>query len=52
MRAPSEELPIVLDGVMVTAGPVTILDEIRARLRWHHHHDSSTDPDTDDEPAA
>jgi len=28
MRAPSEELPIVLDGVTVTAGPVTILDNI------------------------
>jgi tungstate transport system ATP-binding protein len=32
MRAPSEELPIVLDGVTVTAGPVTILDNISVSL--------------------
>ena len=32
MRAPSEELPIVLDGVTVTAGPVTILDNISLTL--------------------
>jgi tungstate transport system ATP-binding protein len=32
MRAPSEELPIVLDGVTVTAGPVTILDNIALTL--------------------
>ena len=39
MRAPSSELPIVFDGVTVTAGGVTILDNIalsagcRARRR-------------------
>ena len=32
MRAPSEELPVVLDGVSVTAGPVTILDNIELTL--------------------
>ena len=32
MRAPSEELPVVLDGVSVTAGPVTILDNIALTL--------------------
>jgi tungstate transport system ATP-binding protein len=32
MRAPSEELPIVLDGVSVTAGLVTILDNIALTL--------------------
>ena len=32
MRAPSEELPVVFDGVTVTAGPVTILDRIALTL--------------------
>ena len=32
MRAPSEELPVVLDGVSVTAGPVKILDNIALTL--------------------
>ncbi|UPK03489.1 ATP-binding cassette domain-containing protein [Bradyrhizobium sp. 170] len=32
MRAPSSELPIVFDGVMVTAGGVTILDDIALTL--------------------
>ncbi|XIA65218.1 ATP-binding cassette domain-containing protein [Bradyrhizobium sp. TZ2] len=32
MRAPSEELPIVFDGVTVTAGPVTILDGVALTL--------------------
>ena len=32
MRAPSSELPIVFDGVTVTAGPVTILDRIALTL--------------------
>jgi tungstate transport system ATP-binding protein len=32
MRAPSEELPVVFDGVTVTAGPVTILDNISLSL--------------------
>ena len=32
MRAPSEELPIVLDGVTVTAGAVTILDNLALTL--------------------
>ena len=32
MRAPSEELPIVLDGVSVTAGLVAILDNIALTL--------------------
>ena len=32
MRAPSSELPIVFDGVTVTAGPVTILDDIALTL--------------------
>jgi tungstate transport system ATP-binding protein len=33
MRAPSSELPIVFDGVTVTAGGVTILDNIALTLR-------------------
>ena len=32
MRAPSEELPVVFDGVSVTAGLVTILDNIALTL--------------------
>ena len=32
MRAPSDELPIVLEGVTVTAGPVTILDNLALTL--------------------
>jgi tungstate transport system ATP-binding protein len=32
MSAPSEELPIVFDGVTVAAGPVTILDNIALTL--------------------
>ena len=32
MRAPSEELPVVFDGVTVTAGPVTILDNVSLTL--------------------
>ena len=32
MRAPSSELPIEFDGVTVTAGAVTILDNIA--LTW------------------
>ena len=33
--------------------PVTVLDEIRARLRWHHlHGDDGGDDDDSDEPAA
>ena len=32
MRAPSEELPIVFDGVTAAAGPVTILDNISLTL--------------------
>jgi tungstate transport system ATP-binding protein len=32
MRAPSEELPVVFDGVSVTAGPVKILDNIALTL--------------------
>jgi tungstate transport system ATP-binding protein len=32
MRAPCEELPVVLDGVSVTAGPVKILDNIALTL--------------------
>ena len=32
MRAPSSELPIVFDAVAVTAGPVTILDNISLTL--------------------
>src|SRR5512144_2697376 len=32
MRAPSSELPIEFDGVTVTAGPVTILDDIALAL--------------------
>lgn len=32
MRAPSEELPIVFDGVSVTAGDVTILDDLTLTL--------------------
>ena len=32
MRAPSSELPVVFDGVTVTAGPVTILDRIALTL--------------------
>jgi tungstate transport system ATP-binding protein len=32
MRAPSKELPVVFDGVSVTAGPVTILDNIALTL--------------------
>jgi tungstate transport system ATP-binding protein len=32
MRAPSSELPIVFDGVTVTAGPVTILDRLALTL--------------------
>lgn len=32
MRAPSEELPVVFDGVTVAAGPVTILDNISLSL--------------------
>ena len=32
MRAPSEELPVVLDGVTATAGAVTILDNIALTL--------------------
>jgi tungstate transport system ATP-binding protein len=32
MRAPSQELPVVFDGVTVTAGPVTILDDISLSL--------------------
>jgi tungstate transport system ATP-binding protein len=32
MRAPSEELPVVFDGVSVTAGPVTILDNLALTL--------------------
>ena len=35
--------------------PITVLDEIRARLRWHyHHHDQGDDgdPDPADTPAA
>jgi len=32
MRAPSSELPIVFDGVTVTAGAVTILDDIALTL--------------------
>ena len=34
--------------------PVTVLDEIRARLRWQHLHDPNSDDgdDADDEPAA
>jgi tungstate transport system ATP-binding protein len=32
MRAPSSELPIELDGVTVTAGPVTILDRLALTL--------------------
>ena len=32
MRAPSEELPIIFDGVSVTAGDVTILDNLALTL--------------------
>jgi tungstate transport system ATP-binding protein len=32
MRAPSEELPVVFDGVTVTAGAVTILDNVALSL--------------------
>jgi hypothetical protein len=32
--------------------PVTVLDEIRARLRWRYHHDDGGDPDPVDTPAA
>jgi tungstate transport system ATP-binding protein len=32
MRAPSEELPVVFDGVTATAGAVTILDNIALKL--------------------
>ncbi len=32
--------------------PVTVLDEIRARLRYRYHHSDEGDPDFTDEPAA
>jgi len=37
MRAPSSELPIVFDGVTVTAGSVMILDDIALTLAPGEH---------------